>query len=159
MNPPICAVPSRDKLWMCPNHIEHYLEQYLLSSSSRLSERIKMWKKYSISDSSEFSGIIKTFLGILFRVSYRVYSLKKTRFSTFIEKCRSGSNDSRTLSNTKSSRSIHRCSVPSPVRNMYASKKLVNDSDEIVDCQENFEADSSDGENDLKEPADSVIKI
>jgi hypothetical protein len=48
---------------MCPNHIEHYLEQYILNSSSRFSERIKLWNKYSIS-ANDFDKIIDSFIGI-----------------------------------------------------------------------------------------------
>lgn len=67
LNPPLCSIP-KDR-WMCPNHIEHILvnrfisvhklrkyifdlkkDQKLLGSDCRLSERIKLWNKYSSID-------------------------------------------------------------------------------------------------------------
>jgi hypothetical protein len=39
-------MPARDRLWMCPNHMENFLDQNLLEST-RLSERINLWKQYS----------------------------------------------------------------------------------------------------------------
>lgn len=40
-------MPSKEKTWMCPNHIEHFIDETLLKTS-RLSERINLWNKYSI---------------------------------------------------------------------------------------------------------------
>jgi hypothetical protein len=45
---------------MCPNHIEHYLDIHFLKSS-RLSERLALWSKYSINE-SQFDSITKQFI-------------------------------------------------------------------------------------------------
>jgi len=42
LDPPLTCLPSTR--WMCPNHVEHILEEKFLFSPS-LSERIKLWKK------------------------------------------------------------------------------------------------------------------
>lgn len=43
LNPPLTALPSGR--WMCPNHVEHALDERLLTSV-RLSERILLWSKF-----------------------------------------------------------------------------------------------------------------
>lgn len=42
LDPPLTTLPTTR--WMCPNHVEHILEDKLLVSSS-LSDRIKLWEK------------------------------------------------------------------------------------------------------------------
>lgn len=44
LDPPLTSLPTGR--WMCPNHAEHLLDQKLLSSVS-LTERVKLWDKYS----------------------------------------------------------------------------------------------------------------
>lgn len=43
---------SRDKVWMCPNHIEHYLDINVLKSS-RLSERLELWNRFTLKEPAE----------------------------------------------------------------------------------------------------------
>ncbi|XP_067123731.1 PHD finger protein 12 [Centruroides vittatus] len=44
LDPPLTTLPTGR--WMCPNHPEHILDQRLLTSVS-LTERVKLWDKYS----------------------------------------------------------------------------------------------------------------
>ncbi len=44
LDPPLAEIP-RDR-WMCPNHVENYLDAHLLTSTS-LTERLKLWNKYA----------------------------------------------------------------------------------------------------------------
>jgi hypothetical protein len=46
LNPPLCEAPSKEKFWMCPNHVEHILE-HILPKSNRLTQRIKAYNAYS----------------------------------------------------------------------------------------------------------------
>ncbi|KAL7287840.1 hypothetical protein TKK_0017909 [Trichogramma kaykai] len=44
LDPPLTAFPSGR--WMCPNHLNHFLDEHLLTSCAA-SERIKLWDKYA----------------------------------------------------------------------------------------------------------------
>ncbi|PAA52181.1 hypothetical protein BOX15_Mlig014593g1, partial [Macrostomum lignano] len=44
LDPPLTVPPSRWDLWMCPAHPEHLIDRFLLSSS-RLSERARLWNR------------------------------------------------------------------------------------------------------------------
>jgi len=44
LNPPLTTVPQGR--WMCPNHVEQYLDSQLLKSQS-LTERLQLWDRYS----------------------------------------------------------------------------------------------------------------
>ncbi|KAK5638701.1 hypothetical protein RI129_012996 [Pyrocoelia pectoralis] len=44
LDPPLCTPPSGR--WLCPNHVEHFLDCKLLTSASA-SERIKLWDKFT----------------------------------------------------------------------------------------------------------------
>ena len=44
LRPPL-TVPPKDK-WMCPAHIEHYVDTHLLTSPS-LTERMRLWRKFA----------------------------------------------------------------------------------------------------------------
>ena len=84
-------MPSRERLWMCPNHLENFLDQYLVKSS-RLSERINMWKDYSFS--RDDLNAIKT---------------------DFIKKC--SKNKLVDQKNIKSN--VKRCQIPESIKNAY----------------------------------------
>lgn len=105
-------MPPRDRLWMCPNHVEHFLDLNLLGST-RLTERIKLWQKYSTSQLD--SAVVKL---------------------DFLAKCQNSRNmppDSehhkRTLNFYNQTQSpVKRCKVPETVRLMYRIRKSSNDS-------------------------------
>jgi len=44
LDPPLCEIPT-DR-WMCPNHVEQFIDSKLVKST-RLSERMDLWKKYA----------------------------------------------------------------------------------------------------------------
>ncbi|XP_017474150.1 PREDICTED: PHD finger protein 12 isoform X3 [Rhagoletis zephyria] len=44
LNPPMTALPTG--LWMCPNHVENFIDNHLVSSISA-TERIRLWDKFS----------------------------------------------------------------------------------------------------------------
>ncbi|GFS14103.1 PHD finger protein 12, partial [Elysia marginata] len=44
LNPPLTSLPTGR--WMCPNHVEHFLDSHLLKSQS-LTERLKLWDRYT----------------------------------------------------------------------------------------------------------------
>lgn len=44
LDPPLTAFPSGR--WMCPNHVNHFLDQRLLNSSSA-TERVKLWDRFA----------------------------------------------------------------------------------------------------------------
>ena len=44
LDPPLTAFPSGR--WMCPNHVNHFLDQHLLSSCSA-TERVKLWDRFA----------------------------------------------------------------------------------------------------------------
>nr|KAG5713321.1 hypothetical protein BaRGS_007848 [Batillaria attramentaria] len=44
LNPPLTFLPTGR--WMCPNHVEHFLDEYMVRTNS-LSERVKLWDKYN----------------------------------------------------------------------------------------------------------------
>ncbi|XP_043463702.1 PHD finger protein 12 [Leptopilina heterotoma] len=44
LDPPLTALPSGR--WMCPNHVNHFLDQRLLNSSSA-TERVKLWDRFA----------------------------------------------------------------------------------------------------------------
>lgn len=44
LNPPLTFLPTGR--WMCPNHVEHFLDEYMVRTNS-LAERVKLWDKYN----------------------------------------------------------------------------------------------------------------
>uniref|UniRef100_A0A914VW75 PHD-type domain-containing protein n=1 Tax=Plectus sambesii TaxID=2011161 RepID=A0A914VW75_9BILA len=52
LDPPLAAAPK--ERWMCPNHVEHALDQKLLHSLS-LTERMSLWKKHARQPVDELS--------------------------------------------------------------------------------------------------------
>jgi len=44
LDPPLCEIPT-DR-WMCPNHVEQFIDSKLVKTT-RLSERMDLWKKYA----------------------------------------------------------------------------------------------------------------
>ncbi|XP_059143694.1 PHD finger protein 12-like [Physella acuta] len=44
LNPPLTSLPTGR--WMCPNHVEHFLDSHLLKSQS-LTERLRLWDRYT----------------------------------------------------------------------------------------------------------------
>uniref|UniRef100_A0A0K8V4X2 PHD finger protein 12 n=1 Tax=Bactrocera latifrons TaxID=174628 RepID=A0A0K8V4X2_BACLA len=44
LNPPMTALPTG--LWMCPNHVENFIDNHLVNSISA-TERIRLWDKFS----------------------------------------------------------------------------------------------------------------
>uniref|UniRef100_T1J2P5 PHD finger protein 12 n=1 Tax=Strigamia maritima TaxID=126957 RepID=T1J2P5_STRMM len=58
LNPPLTTLPTGR--WMCPNHPENFLDQKLLTSTS-LTERLKLWDKFSghISQDTVKIGFLK----------------------------------------------------------------------------------------------------
>ena len=44
LDPPLTAFPSGR--WMCPNHVNHFLDQHLLTSCSA-TERVKLWDRFA----------------------------------------------------------------------------------------------------------------
>ncbi|XP_037935607.1 PHD finger protein 12 [Teleopsis dalmanni] len=44
LDPPMTALPTG--LWMCPNHVENFIDRNLVSSIS-LTERVRLWDKFS----------------------------------------------------------------------------------------------------------------
>ncbi|CAB4054876.1 unnamed protein product [Lepeophtheirus salmonis] len=44
LDPPLCEIPK--DTWMCPTHVEHFIDSNLLKSTS-FSQRIKLWNKYA----------------------------------------------------------------------------------------------------------------
>ncbi|XP_076452960.1 PHD finger protein 12-like [Babylonia areolata] len=44
LTPPLTSLPSGR--WMCPNHVEHFLDEYMVRSNS-LTERIKLWDRFT----------------------------------------------------------------------------------------------------------------
>lgn len=44
LDPPLTAFPSGR--WMCPNHVNHFLDQHLLNSCSA-TERVKLWDRFA----------------------------------------------------------------------------------------------------------------
>ncbi|KAI8782938.1 PHD finger protein 12 isoform X1 [Biomphalaria glabrata] len=44
LNPPLTSLPTGR--WMCPNHVENFLDSHLLKSQS-LTERLRLWDRYT----------------------------------------------------------------------------------------------------------------
>ncbi|QQP35148.1 FYVE-containing protein_ putative, partial [Caligus rogercresseyi] len=44
LDPPLCEIPK--DTWMCPTHVEHFVDSHLLDSTS-FTQRIKLWDKYA----------------------------------------------------------------------------------------------------------------
>lgn len=44
LDPPLCEMPR--ERWMCPNHVEQFIDSKLVGSTS-LTERLKLWNKYA----------------------------------------------------------------------------------------------------------------
>ena len=122
LNPPLCSMPPRDRLWMCPNHVENFLDQNILTTS-RLSERIKLWNKYSFSKTNLDSVKID-----------------------FINKCnqlrenKSSQNEIENGNNIKSR--VYRCSVPDVVKFSYKKSNQqvmdIEEDDERVEIEEDL---------------------
>lgn len=55
LNPPLSHFPPRSDRWMCPNHIEHITERYLIRSI-RLTERMQIWTKLYSSLNNKYNN-------------------------------------------------------------------------------------------------------
>lgn len=44
LTPPLTSLPTGR--WMCPNHVEHFLDEHMVRSNS-LTERLKLWDRYT----------------------------------------------------------------------------------------------------------------
>lgn len=83
---------------MCPNHLENFLDQNIIKST-RLSERISLWKEYS-------------------SANINLESIK----ADFINKCtQSVTNQSTVESN------FPRCKIPDSIKNMYCKQDLLDE--------------------------------
>jgi len=106
LNPPLCTMPARDRLWMCPNHMENFLDQNLLEST-RLSERINLWKQYSAPK----------------------MNLNNVKID-FINKCsRTGDTNKENLGQEETHvdqlprQSVKRCEIPCAIKQVYSQMK------------------------------------
>ncbi len=116
-------MPSRERLWMCPNHLENFLEQNMVKSS-RLSERINLWKEYSNSK----------------------LNLDSVKFD-FIKKCNTNTKNSNGDFRVDP-RNVERCHIPEQIKNMYSKEKNAvlnrtsSNHSEINSDKTNFKIDS-----------------
>ncbi|KAL8571389.1 hypothetical protein ACOMHN_046564 [Nucella lapillus] len=44
LNPPLTSLPMGR--WMCPNHVEHFLDEYMVRTNS-LTERVRLWDQFT----------------------------------------------------------------------------------------------------------------
>lgn len=44
LNPPLTSLPTGR--WMCPNHVEHFLDEHMVRTNS-LTERVRLWDKFT----------------------------------------------------------------------------------------------------------------
>ena len=82
---------------MCPNHLENFLEKNIINSS-RLSERINLWKEYSSS-----------------KVNLNSIQID------FINKCRNNTEIKKLVTN------VERCDIPESIKKMYNKKVEKNE--------------------------------
>lgn len=102
LNPPLCSLPARDRLWMCPNHMENFLDHNILDSD-RLTKRINLWKKFSLSQ-------------------LNLNSIKLD----FIKKCSQNSKSINSESIRKFSHTssrLNRCKIPVAIKHVYSRMK------------------------------------
>ena len=97
-------MPARDRLWMCPNHMENFLDQNLLEST-RLSERINLWKQYSAPN----------------------MNLNNVKID-FINKCsQTGDRNKENLGEAENNAGrlarVNRCEIPSAIKQVYSKMK------------------------------------
>ncbi|VDP77857.1 unnamed protein product [Echinostoma caproni] len=52
LDPPLPHFPSRSDRWMCPNHVEHVVDRYLVRSI-RLTERMRIWAQLASSGTND----------------------------------------------------------------------------------------------------------
>jgi len=45
LDPPLCEIPKVER-WMCPNHVENFVDSEMVGSTS-LTERLKLWNKHA----------------------------------------------------------------------------------------------------------------
>ncbi|RWS29938.1 hypothetical protein B4U80_06651 [Leptotrombidium deliense] len=107
LDPPLTVLPTTR--WMCPNHVEHVLDQKLLTSPC-FSERIKLWNNYSGNISQ--NDVTLQFLKRVHRKSppFRC----KLQRSSFIF-----------------------VNVPESLREMYKNPSPLNLTERVVECGDN----------------------
>lgn len=113
LNPPLCTMPPRDRLWMCPNHVEHFLDLNMLTST-RLTERLKLWQKYSLKK-FDSQTVMMDFLNKCNNT--RVDGLKQNEDSTRLIK----------HPNSVTCHPVKRCKIPDTIKLMYTAQALDDD--------------------------------
>ena len=109
LNPPLCTMPPRDRLWMCPNHVEHFLDLNMLTST-RLTERLKLWQKYSLKKLDSQTVMID-FLNKCNNT--RVHGLRQPP---------SSEETNRRISSAACGQPVKRCKVPHTIKLMYSQE-------------------------------------
>ncbi len=99
-------MPARDRLWMCPNHMENFLDNNVLETD-RLSKRINLWKNFSISK-MDLNAV-------------KIDFIKKCKEDPLIPslKCVKNSEEK----NTESHNLLDRCKIPGAIKNVYIKMK------------------------------------
>jgi hypothetical protein len=98
-------MPSRDRLWMCPNHMENFLENNILESD-RLTKRINLWKKFSMSNIN-FNTVKIDFIN----------KCSKQKENSIIGK------DEGTNSELKYIKKLTHCKIPGAIKHIYSKMK------------------------------------
>ena len=118
LNPPMCEVPSKDKFWMCPSHMEHFLDK-ILTKSSRLTERIKCWNAHaSLANSAD--GL----KGDFFK---KINAIKHSNTYESV---------STTAINSIGQNSLVRCQIPAAIKKIYSRQTLVDVDQNVENEQE-----------------------
>ena len=95
-------MPARDRLWMCPNHMENFLDHNILESD-RLTKRINLWKNFSLSK----------------------LNLSSVKID-FINKCAQSSttnNVEKSLALDKATSELDHCKIPGAIKHVYLKMK------------------------------------
>lgn len=115
-------MPARDRLWMCPNHMENFLDQNILESD-RLTKRINLWKKFSLAK----------------------LNLNSVKID-FINKCSQKplSEEKAEIKYCEGQSELSRCKIPGAIKNVYVRMKNFSfDSADLEEKDEAQEAESS----------------
>ena len=102
LNPPLCSMPARDRLWMCPNHMENFLDQNILESD-RLTKRINLWKKFSLAKLN-LNSVKIDFINKCSQQEPTISKQTETKF-------RQGQSQ------------LNRCKIPGAIKNVYVKMK------------------------------------
>ena len=96
-----CFLQQQER-WMCPNHVENFIDSNLVSSTS-LTERLKLWNKYGGSKSGSNSGSAGNFNPDTIKLE-------------FFRKVRKGKLYERGVKRARTVRQDHRIKVPQYVK-------------------------------------------